>query len=206
MKSQVELAKRFLESKGYTVTLSEAREQKLNYEDLVQYPYKFMKQWKGAPNTTYADDLLELAEKYNCLQIKYNNGYNNTCFICKDKSDYQSLKAALKQNNILSNFISLSEIKDMDWDSLISKLQGRGVYVDRYIGGYTVIIPKQKKVKESIEEDLLTKVKKALDDASINYTTRGNGSLLVSRGDLKRASEIRDEIDPEYTVTVASRA
>lgn len=206
MRSQIELAKSILESHGYKVTLKESTGKRLKFEDLVKYPYRFSKQWKGAPNSTYGDDLLELAEKYNCLQIKYNNGYNNTEFICRDKSDYENLKDALSQDKTLSNFISLSEIKDMDWDALVGKLQGRGVYVDRYIGGYTVIIPKQRKVKESTEEDLLSKVKKSLDDAGISYTVRGNGSLIVSRGDLRKASEIRDKIDPDYTVTVASRA
>lgn len=123
-------------------SFQESAGQKLKFEDLAQYSYQFRKSWKSAPNSTYSDDLLELAEKYNCLQIKYNDGYNNTKFICKDESDYQKLKDALSQNKILKDFISLSEIREMDWDVLASKVDR--VYVDRYSGGYTVRIPKQK--------------------------------------------------------------
>ena len=65
-----------------------------------------------------------------------------------------------------------------------------------------------KKIEESQTQDLLSQVKQALDDAGIRYSSKGrNGDrLIVSKKDLQRASEIRNSIDPNYTVTVATPA
>lgn len=66
---------------------------------------------------------------------------------------------------------------------------------------------KAKRVRESEESaDTLAQVKKALSDAGISYSTLGKNKdrILVSKSDLKKASEIRDEIDTK--VYVGSRA
>lgn len=64
-----------------------------------------------------------------------------------------------------------------------------------------------KKMNEATSvEELATQVRKALDDAGISYSVKGRSgdTLIVSRKDLDRASEIRTKLDPKYTITVAS--
>ena len=63
------------------------------------------------------------------------------------------------------------------------------------------------KILES-DEDLFDEVLKRIQDAKIPCTVRGNKmkKIMVPRKYLDKASKIRNEIDPKYTVTVASQA
>lgn len=63
-----------------------------------------------------------------------------------------------------------------------------------------------KRMKES--EDIVAQVTKALDDAGISYEVNGNKNdrVIVSKEDLKKASEISQEIDKDRKVMVGSRA
>lgn len=113
---------------------------KLTLSDLESYPYKFSRLWRGAPNSTYMDDFLALAEEHNCIWLR-NDSYRMNFFACKSKLDYESLKAALKEDKILSSFIYLGPLDNIDWDDITSKVSS--IYVDRYEGGYSVKFPRR---------------------------------------------------------------
>lgn len=121
---------------------------KLSLSDLLQYSYQFQLVWKGAVNSSYSDDFLELAESHNCIRIECQPYRYYKRYICKDKADYENLKEALSNNSILSSFMELSPLVETDWEEVCSKLPY--LYVDMYSGGYAVKIPRKRTKNEAM--------------------------------------------------------
>lgn len=121
---------------------------RLTFSDIAEYPYGFTTSWKAAPNPTFYDDFIELAEEHNCIHMYGPRGAGIDSrpvkfFICKSKSDYDMLKTALDDSKYIKNFIAMNTILSNRWDEIASVTDS--IYVDRYSGGYKVKIPKTKK-------------------------------------------------------------
>lgn len=148
------------------IRIQEARiSNKLTLADLVQYSYQFHLVWRSRVNPTYADDFLELAESHNCIRINALNYSVYNRYICKDKADYETLKEALSNNSILSSFMELSPLIEIDWEELCSKLPY--LYVDMYSGGYTVKIPRKRTKKEAMNASKWQYIEKSVTNDDI---------------------------------------
>ena len=136
---------------------------KLKLSDLTQYPYQFRLIWRSAPNPTLSDDFLELAEANGCIKISCQSYNYSNHYICKDKSSYENLKASLSERPILSGLMELSRLEELNWDEMSNKLPY--IFVDRYMGGYSVKFPKKPTSRKS-----LNKVTEADNSSSWKYT------------------------------------
>lgn len=136
-----------ISSDDSNLTESSGGVNKLTLDDLMSYPYMFTKVWRGAANSTFGDDFLELAETHNCIQLYGPTGsgvnmHPHRFFICKDKAAYASLKDALSAHKVLNNFLTVTPLREIKWDEIVSVTDK--MYVDRYAGGYTVKFPKKR--------------------------------------------------------------
>lgn len=105
---------------------SSTRNNKYTWNDLYNYNYQFMYRWRGSPNPTYADDLLEYANLNGCIYLHINPAYGNrfgSIFICKDKSSYDKLVNTIENNKILSGFFEFTPLTPFNVSNIVNILE-----------------------------------------------------------------------------------